>query len=86
VQLTGLPEELRDYPTIWAIRTILEVTKEVDMKFTRIMDRPRFQVLVLDPDLIPESVDVVLGDFIYGLYFKVEPEGVQDKVELSRDG
>jgi hypothetical protein len=33
--------------------TILGVTKEVDMKFTRSMDRPRFQVLVLDPDLIP---------------------------------
>jgi hypothetical protein len=82
VQMTELPEELRYYPTIWAIRTILRVTKEVDMKFTRIMNRPRFQVLVLDPDLIPESVDVVIGDFIYELHFKVEPEGTQDKVEL----
>jgi hypothetical protein len=82
VQMTELLEELRDYPTIWAIRTILGVTKEVDMKFPRIMDRTRFQVLVLDPNLIPESVDVVIGDFIYELHFKVEPEGAQDKVEL----
>jgi hypothetical protein len=42
VQMTGLPEELRDYPTIWAIGTILGVTKEVDMKFTRAFDRLRF--------------------------------------------
>jgi hypothetical protein len=40
-------------------------------------------VLVLDPDLIPQSVvDIVIGDFIYELHFKVEPEGAQDKVEL----
>jgi hypothetical protein len=75
VQMTGLPEELRDYPIIWAIGTILGVTKEVDMKFTRIMDIPRFQVLVIDPDLIAESVDVVIGDFIYELHFKVELGG-----------
>jgi hypothetical protein len=49
VQMTGLIEELRDYPTIWAIGTILGVTKEVDMKFTRLLDRPRFQVLVSRP-------------------------------------
>jgi hypothetical protein len=58
------------------------VTKEVDMKFTRVMDRPRFQLLVLDPELIPYSVDVVIGDFIYELHFKVEPEMMLDNVEL----
>jgi hypothetical protein len=84
VQMTGLPEELSDYPTIWAIGTILGVTKEVDMKFTRAMDSPRFQVLVLDPDLIPHSVDVVIGDYIYELHFKVEPEGAQENVELLK--
>jgi hypothetical protein len=56
VQMTGLPEELRHYPTIWVIGTILWVTKEVDMKFTRAMDRPRFHVIVLDPELIPYSL------------------------------
>jgi hypothetical protein len=69
VQMTGLPEELRDYPTIWAIGTILGVTKEVDMKFTRALDRPWFQVLVLD---------VVIRDFICELHFKVEPELMND--------
>jgi hypothetical protein len=84
VQMTGLPEELRDYPTIWAIGTILGVTKNVDMKFTKILDRLRFQVLVLDPNLIPQSVDVVIGDFIYELHFKVEPEGMQDNDVLLK--
>jgi hypothetical protein len=40
VQMISLPEELRDYPTIWAIGTILGVTKEVDMKSTRSTERP----------------------------------------------
>jgi hypothetical protein len=35
VQMTKLPSELRDFLTIWAIGTILGVTKDVDMKFTR---------------------------------------------------
>jgi hypothetical protein len=82
VQMTGLPEELRDYPTIWAIGTILGVTKEVDMKFTRAMDKSRFWVLVVDPELIPYSVDVVIGDFIYELHFKVEPDMMNDNVVL----
>jgi hypothetical protein len=81
VQMTSLPEELQDFPTIWAIGNILEVTKDVDMKFTRNFDRPRFQVLVLDPALILHSVDVVIGDYIYELHFKVEPENSQDNIE-----
>jgi hypothetical protein len=75
-------QELRDYPTIWAIGTILGVTKEVDMKFTRAWDMPRFQVMVLD--LIPQSVDVVIGDFIYELHFKVEEEGKHDNPVLLK--
>jgi hypothetical protein len=37
---------------------------------------------VLDPDLISYSVDVVIGDFIYELHFKVEPELMNDNPEL----
>jgi hypothetical protein len=84
VQMTGLPEKLRDYPTIWAIGTILGVTKEVDMKFTRSIDMPKFHMLVLDPDLIPQSIDVVIGDFIYELHFNVELEGVHKNVALLK--
>jgi hypothetical protein len=31
----GLPGELREFLTIWAIGTILGVTKDIDMKFLR---------------------------------------------------
>jgi hypothetical protein len=83
VQMAGLPEELSDYPTIWAIGTILRV-KEVDMKFTRSMDGLRFQVTVHDPDLIPHYVDVVISDFNYELHFKVEPEGMRESAVLLK--
>jgi hypothetical protein len=36
------------------------------------------QVLVLDPALIPTSVDVVIGDNVYELNFRVEPEEMQE--------
>jgi hypothetical protein len=52
------------------------------MRFTRTIDKSRLQVLVLDHSLIPNSVDVVIGDYIYELHFQVEPEEGQDKSEL----
>lgn len=42
------------------------------MRFTRKHDICRFQVLVLDPNLIPQYVDVVIGDYLYELQFIVE--------------
>jgi hypothetical protein len=41
VQMTGLLEELRDFPTIWVISTILGVTKDVDMRFTHAFEQSR---------------------------------------------
>jgi hypothetical protein len=78
VQMSMLPSELRDFLTIWAMGTILGVTKDVDMVFTRQYNRARMQVLVLDPALIPTSVDVVIGDNGYELHFKVEPDEMSD--------
>jgi hypothetical protein len=84
VQVTKLPSELRDFLTIWAIDSILGVTKEVDMVFTRKFSRARLQVLVLDPALIPISCDVVIGDDIYELQFKVEPVEMIDSPSLLK--
>jgi hypothetical protein len=39
-------------------------------------------VLVLDPALILISCDVVIGEDIYGLQFKVEPEEMVDNLTL----
>jgi len=72
VQFRGIPLELREFPIIWAIGTILGVPKAVDTKFTKKHGRCRLKVAVLDPDIIPNFVDVVIGDFVYELQFKVE--------------
>jgi hypothetical protein len=85
VQMTGLPGELREYLTIWAIGTIRGVMKDVDMKFTREFERACFNVLVLDPSLIPQSVDVVIGEFIYELHFWVERDDMGQPAPIDMD-
>jgi len=47
----------------------------VDMKFTKRYGRPRMKVVVINPDLIPEFVGIVIGDFAYELQLRVEKEG-----------
>lgn len=63
---------MKQYLLIWAVGSILGVTKAVDMKFTNKFDVCRLQVLVLDPNLIPQFVDIVIGDHLYELQFRVE--------------
>jgi len=62
VQYRGLPDDLREFPILWALGTIFGATREVDMKFTKHFGRPRVKVAVLNPELIPEFVDIVIGD------------------------
>jgi hypothetical protein len=52
IQFTGLPPYLRDYLIIWAVGSIMGVTKEVDMEFTRRHGISRVQVMVMNPNLI----------------------------------
>lgn len=86
VQCKGIPSELREYLIIWAVGSILGITKTVDMVFTRRYDIARLQVLVLDPSLIPEVVDVVIGDYLYELAFRVEPEnGPEEPIPMDMD-
>jgi len=75
VQFTGLPTDLQDFLIIWAIGSILGVTKAVDMRFNRQHEVCCLQVLVLDPNLIPQFVDVIIGDYLYELQFMVETNG-----------
>jgi hypothetical protein len=67
VQFNGLPKELCDFLIIWAVGSILGITKNVDMVFTRKHEICRLQVLVLDPNLIPQFVEVVIGESLYTL-------------------
>lgn len=74
VQFRGLPEELLEFPIVWAIGSILGVTRNVDMKFVKKHEMGRLLVAVLDPELVPDLVDIVIGDFVYELQFRVESE------------
>jgi hypothetical protein len=82
IQITGLPPHLRDYLIIWVVGSILGVTKEVDMVFTRHFDINRMQVMVMDPNLIPQSVNVVIGENMYELKFRVEGASVDSNSQL----
>jgi len=78
VQFRGLPKDLREFPIIWAVGSILGSSRAVDMKFTKTFGQSRLKVAVLNPELIPELVDVVIGDFVYELQFRAEKEDQSD--------
>jgi hypothetical protein len=61
IQFTGLLEHIRDYLIIWAVGSILGVTKDADIAFTRCHGTSRVQVLVMNPNLIPQMVNIVIG-------------------------
>jgi hypothetical protein len=44
VQFTGLPDELPDFLVIWAVGSILGITKDVNMMLTRAHKVARMQV------------------------------------------
>jgi hypothetical protein len=73
MQMTRLPSELRDFLIIWVVGTILGVTKDVDMSFTRQFNRARMQVSVLDPMLFPIFVDVVIGTMCTSCFLRWNP-------------
>jgi hypothetical protein len=72
VQFTRLSLHLRDYLIILVVGAILGISKDVDMVFTRKFDICRLQVLVMSPNLIPHAVNVVIGDKLYELKFRVK--------------
>jgi len=54
----------------------------VDTKFSKKFGRSRMKVVVLDPSLIPDLVDVVIGDFVYELQFRVEENLQNGELQL----
>ncbi|PWZ27897.1 hypothetical protein Zm00014a_024097 [Zea mays] len=72
IQFIEIPLEMMNFLLIWAVGSTLGVTKVVDMKFTIKFEVGRMQVSVLDLNLVPQFVDVVIGDFIYELQLRVE--------------
>jgi hypothetical protein len=86
VQFMGLPSYLHDYLIIWAVGSILGISKGVDMVFTRRFDICRHQVLVINPNLIPAAVNVVIGDNLYELKFRVELNSYDNMDRRPEDG
>jgi hypothetical protein len=64
------------------IGSILGVSRAVDTKFTKKFGRARMKVAVLDPNLIPDLVDIVIGDFVYELQFCVEQDMSDDESQV----
>ena len=89
VRVTGIEEPLRKFSILWAVGTLLGSTQSVDMETTRKSDFGRVLVAVLDPKLIPRTLDVVIGDHYFDLVFEVERKGFDengDDVEIDWDG
>jgi hypothetical protein len=75
IQFIGLPSHLRDFLIIWVVGSIMGVSKDVDMEFTRWHGISLMHVMVMNPNLIPHSVNTVIGEGLYELKFGVEMNG-----------
>jgi hypothetical protein len=60
---------------------MLGSTQTVDMETTRKGNFGRVQVAVLNPSLIPEQLDVVIGDHYFEVEFEVERLGLDENGE-----
>jgi hypothetical protein len=81
VRVFGLRKELREFPELWAVGTLLGSTQMVDMEETRKNNYGRVQIAVLNPALIPAQLDVVIADHYFELVFEVERIGVDENGE-----
>jgi hypothetical protein len=81
VRVFGLRRELYEFMDFWAIGSMLGSTQTVDMETTRKGNFGRVQVAVLNPSLIPEQLDVVIGDHYFEVEFEVERLGLDENGE-----
>jgi hypothetical protein len=71
IQVSGLPTELCNFLVLWGIGTMVGCPREVDMHFVWQNKVGCIQVLVIDPNLIPSTVEVVIDDCLYEATFVV---------------
>jgi hypothetical protein len=72
VRVFGLRKELCEFMELWAVGSMLGSTQIMDMESTRKSDFGHILVAVLNPSLIPEQLDGVIGDHYFELDFEVE--------------
>ncbi|KAM0826418.1 hypothetical protein ACQ4PT_068893 [Festuca glaucescens] len=76
-------KERCDYPSLFAVGSLIGKTKEVDMEFTRSHFEVRMKVEVTRVEFIPTTtVDHTYGGEGYGLLFKVEGEKAKIKSDV----
>jgi len=73
MRVLNLPKVLRAYQVLWAVGTLLGATQKVDMISTRKNKFGRFKVAVLNPTILPTTMDCVIGTRFLELQFEVEP-------------
>ncbi|CAN6181030.1 unnamed protein product [Urochloa humidicola] len=73
MRTTNLPKVLRTYEVLWAIGTMFGATVKVDMITTRKSNFGRFKVAVLNPTIVPNRMDCVIGTRFFELRFVIEP-------------
>jgi hypothetical protein len=76
VQFRGLPKELREFPIIWTIGSILDVPRAVDTrhKIQKEIRTGKNESTCAEPLSHPGPSGVVIGDFVYELQFRVEKD------------
>jgi hypothetical protein len=72
IRVYGIRKKLREFLNLWAIGSMVGSTQTVDMKTTRKNNFGRILVAVLDPNLVPAKLDVVIGDHYFELRFEKE--------------
>ncbi|GJN04973.1 hypothetical protein PR202_ga22558 [Eleusine coracana subsp. coracana] len=72
INVYGVPYEIRSFLPHWAVGTILGTTLKVDMKYMKRMRVVRILVGVMDVNTIPDTTDIVVGEGVYDIFFKVD--------------
>ncbi|PWZ09232.1 hypothetical protein Zm00014a_041557 [Zea mays] len=72
VNIYGVPYEIRSFLPLWAVGTIIGATHKVDVRYTKQVGVVRLLVGVTNVDKIPESVDIVVGEGLYEILFKID--------------
>ena len=81
-----MPLEIHDFLGLCAIGSIVGIAMRVDMEKVRKNDLVRMLVGMLDVEAIPPSVEIVVGESVYDIFFKIEDTvvGAID-VEVNHD-
>jgi hypothetical protein len=69
VQFRGLPREFKEFPVIWASWNYPGCTSGRGHCLYKENWQGKVESSRLDPKLIPDFVDVVIGDYVYELQF-----------------